>query len=90
VTIFEILVGRTPFEEVEGEQFQTKEDLERYWQRTVKGKWLGTWKFSRGKFYAVPSFISRAFSMESSAEKLWFFQMRCQRPNMKFQVLRSC
>jgi serine/threonine-protein kinase GIN4 len=36
VTFFEILVGRTPFEYSEGEQFTTKEDLERYWSRTVR------------------------------------------------------
>ena len=36
VTFFEILVGRTPFEYTEGEQFSTKEDLERYWARTVR------------------------------------------------------
>jgi serine/threonine-protein kinase GIN4 len=35
VTFFEILVGRTPFEASEGEHFTTKEDLEKYWQRTV-------------------------------------------------------
>ncbi|KAG9083731.1 hypothetical protein FRC06_004392 [Ceratobasidium sp. 370] len=44
VTFFEILVGRTPFEEVEGESFVSKEDLERYWARTVKGKWIGKWE----------------------------------------------
>ncbi|KZT42632.1 kinase-like protein [Sistotremastrum suecicum HHB10207 ss-3] len=48
ITFFEILVGRTPFEEHEGEVFSTKEDLERYWARTMKGKWVGVWKFSRG------------------------------------------
>lgn len=36
VTFFEILIGRTPFEHVEGEQFETKEDLEKYWGRTVR------------------------------------------------------
>jgi len=35
ITFFEILIGRTPFEYVEGEQFSTKEDLEKYWTRTV-------------------------------------------------------
>jgi serine/threonine-protein kinase GIN4 len=35
ITFFEILIGRTPFEHVEGEQFSTKEDLEKYWARTV-------------------------------------------------------
>ncbi|CUA75070.1 Cell surface glycoprotein 1 [Rhizoctonia solani] len=44
ITFFEILVGRTPFEEVEGESFVSKEDLERYWTRTVKGKWVGKWE----------------------------------------------
>ncbi|CAE7185958.1 unnamed protein product [Rhizoctonia solani] len=44
ITFFEILVGRTPFEEVEGESFVSKEDLERYWTRTVKGKWIGKWE----------------------------------------------
>ncbi|CAE6423777.1 unnamed protein product [Rhizoctonia solani] len=44
ITFFEILVGRTPFEEVEGESFISKEDLERYWTRTVKGKWIGKWE----------------------------------------------
>ncbi|KAF8918919.1 kinase-like domain-containing protein [Mucidula mucida] len=48
VTFFEILVGRTPFEESDQEQFTTKEDLEQYWGRTLRGKWVGTWKMSRG------------------------------------------
>ncbi|EJD40487.1 kinase-like protein [Auricularia subglabra TFB-10046 SS5] len=42
VTMFEILEGRTPFESAEGESFATKDDLERYWARTVKGRWVGT------------------------------------------------
>ena len=36
VTFFEILIGRTPFEHTEGEQFATKTALEDYWARTVK------------------------------------------------------
>lgn len=35
ITFFEILIGRTPFEHSDGEQFTTKEDLEKYWARTV-------------------------------------------------------
>ena len=31
----EILIGRTPFEHVEDEQFSTKENLEKYWARIV-------------------------------------------------------
>jgi hypothetical protein len=34
-SFFEILVGRTPFEYEEGEQFASKADLEKYWGRTV-------------------------------------------------------
>ena len=71
ITFFEILVGRTPFEHVEGEQFSTKEDLEKYWSRTVsqivqtfikgtqlcqvRGKWVGSYKMSR----AVEKLIRR-------------------------------
>ncbi|KAI0754696.1 hypothetical protein C8Q80DRAFT_1266285 [Daedaleopsis nitida] len=47
VTFFEILIGRTPFEYSEGEQFSTKEDLEKYWSRTLRGKWVGTWNMSK-------------------------------------------
>ncbi|KAG7445820.1 kinase-like protein [Guyanagaster necrorhizus] len=48
VTFFEILTGRTPFEECDQEQFTTKEDLERYWSRTLRGKWIGSWRMSKG------------------------------------------
>ncbi|KAL1719049.1 kinase-like domain-containing protein, partial [Schizophyllum commune] len=48
VTFFEILSGRTPFENSDTEQFSTTEELERYWARTLRGKWIGTWKMSRG------------------------------------------
>ncbi|KAJ7625320.1 hypothetical protein DFH06DRAFT_1304939 [Mycena polygramma] len=47
ITFFEILVGRTPFEHSDNEQFSTKEDLEKYWARTLRGKWVGTWKMSK-------------------------------------------
>ncbi|KAF7364956.1 Protein kinase domain-containing protein [Mycena venus] len=47
VTFFEILIGRTPFEHSDSEQFSTKEDLEKYWARTLRGKWVGTWKMSK-------------------------------------------
>ncbi|KIY68301.1 kinase-like protein [Cylindrobasidium torrendii FP15055 ss-10] len=48
VTFFEILIGRTPFEGSDQEQFSTKEDLEKYWSRTLRGQWIGDWKMSRG------------------------------------------
>ncbi|KAG6330771.1 hypothetical protein ID866_8318 [Astraeus odoratus] len=47
VTFFEILVGRTPFEYEEGEVFEKKEDLERYWERTMRGKWVGSYTMSK-------------------------------------------
>ncbi|TFK27626.1 hypothetical protein FA15DRAFT_701826 [Coprinopsis marcescibilis] len=46
VTFFEILNGRTPFEESDGKSFQTKEDVEKYWSRTLRGKWIGKWDAS--------------------------------------------
>lgn len=48
VTFFEILVGRTPFEHSDNEQFTTKDELQQYWTRTLRGKWVGTWKMSQG------------------------------------------
>ncbi|GJE88475.1 protein kinase domain-containing protein [Phanerochaete sordida] len=46
VTFFEILIGRTPFEKVEGEVFSTKEQLQKYWSLTLRGKWVGEWSLS--------------------------------------------
>ncbi|KAH7916979.1 hypothetical protein BV22DRAFT_1135820 [Leucogyrophana mollusca] len=40
-TFFETLVRRTPFEYEEGEWFARKADLEKYWVRTMRGKWVG-------------------------------------------------
>ncbi|KAJ9113864.1 hypothetical protein QFC19_000057 [Naganishia cerealis] len=48
VTFFEILVGRTPFEETEDEQFSTPEELNVYHMRTVQGTWLGDWSMTSG------------------------------------------
>ncbi|KAF5369402.1 hypothetical protein D9758_002490 [Tetrapyrgos nigripes] len=48
VTFFEILVGRTPFEESDQEQCLSQDDLQKYWARTLRGKWVGTWKMSKG------------------------------------------
>lgn len=55
VTFFEILVGRTPFEYEEGEVFEKKEDLEKYWDRTMRGKWVGSYSISK----AVERFLKR-------------------------------
>ncbi|THV03038.1 kinase-like protein [Dendrothele bispora CBS 962.96] len=48
ITFFEILIGRTPFEESDQEQCLSQDDLQKYWSRTLRGKWVGTWKMSKG------------------------------------------
>ncbi|KZT53127.1 kinase-like protein, partial [Calocera cornea HHB12733] len=68
VTFFEVLAGRTPFENTpapssdshasveDGEEGRVKADpdmstaegLKVYWERTVKGEWVGEWVMSRG------------------------------------------
>ncbi|KAJ6621778.1 hypothetical protein B0H10DRAFT_2015719 [Mycena sp. CBHHK59/15] len=58
ITFFEILIGRTPFEHSDTEQFSTKEDLEKYWSRTLRGKWVGSWKMSK----AIEKLLRRMIS----------------------------
>ncbi|KAI9612499.1 hypothetical protein H4Q26_007656 [Puccinia striiformis f. sp. tritici PST-130] len=41
VTLYEVVIGRTPFENNEKEEFLSKEALEVYYQRTLKGDFLG-------------------------------------------------
>ncbi|WVO18574.1 hypothetical protein L204_106293 [Cryptococcus depauperatus] len=43
ITMFEILVGRTPFETDDQEQFSTPEELVVYYERTKRGEWIGEW-----------------------------------------------
>ncbi|TFK52188.1 hypothetical protein OE88DRAFT_1657290 [Heliocybe sulcata] len=76
ITFFEILTGRTPFEYNEGEQFSTKADLERYWARTMKGKWVGTWKMSKGierllKKMTLPNADLRITSSQAFDDPYW-------------------
>ncbi|TFY73392.1 hypothetical protein EWM64_g10620, partial [Hericium alpestre] len=76
VTFFEILVGRTPFEHEEGEQFATKEDLEKYWARTVKGKWVGSWKMSKSaerllRRMIQPNADMRCVAADAMADPYW-------------------
>ncbi|KAG8826817.1 hypothetical protein FRC19_007385 [Serendipita sp. 401] len=42
ITFFEMIMGRTPFEKDKGEQFISKAELDVYWRRTYRGKWLAT------------------------------------------------
>ncbi|KXN82862.1 MAP/microtubule affinity-regulating kinase 4 [Leucoagaricus sp. SymC.cos] len=76
ITFFEVLVGRTPFENTDGEQLNTKEDLEQYWQRTLRGTWIGTWKMTPGmeKFLQrmiTPNPGPRCTASQAMADKLW-------------------
>ncbi|KAF9525504.1 kinase-like domain-containing protein [Crepidotus variabilis] len=76
VTFFEILVGRTPFEKSDGEQFSSKEDLEKYWERTLRGKWVGKWKFSQGIERLLQRMISpnadlRCTAKQAMADMYW-------------------
>ncbi|KZV68473.1 kinase-like protein [Peniophora sp. CONT] len=76
VTFFEILIGRTPFEAAEGESFTSKEDLEKYWQRTVRGKWVGTWKMSKSverllRRMVQPNADLRCYAPDALADTYW-------------------
>lgn len=56
-------MGRTPFEHSDGEQFTTKEDLEKYWSRTV------------GTIYHTPSYIHLHFAHLVASRKVgWELQ----------------
>lgn len=68
VTFFEIITDRTPFEydsddeegaKGKGEELVTKQDLEKYWGRTNRGEWVGSWKMSAGKLFS--SFHAHAY-----------------------------
>ncbi|KAI0081624.1 hypothetical protein K474DRAFT_1671815 [Panus rudis PR-1116 ss-1] len=76
VTFFEILVGRTPFEHEEGEPFGTKEELEEYWCRTMKGKWVGSYSMSRQvekllKRMILPNADLRYTASDAMADPYW-------------------
>jgi len=46
ITFFEILIGRTPFEAHASEDFSTQDQLTVYYDRTLRGEWLGEWEMS--------------------------------------------
>ncbi|KAF8645210.1 hypothetical protein AX16_008037 [Volvariella volvacea WC 439] len=76
VTFFEILMGRTPFEHSDGEQFTTKDDLERYWSRTLKGEWVGSWSMSPGierllQRMIVPNADLRCTASQAMEDPYW-------------------
>ncbi|EAU85877.2 CAMK/CAMKL/MARK protein kinase [Coprinopsis cinerea okayama7 len=76
VTFFEILNGRTPFEEFDGESLSTKEAVERYWARTLRGKWVGTWDVSPGmekllRRMICPNADLRCTAAHALADRYW-------------------
>jgi serine/threonine-protein kinase GIN4 len=40
VTFFEIILGRTPFENEKVDNLVCPKGMDVYWQRTLKGKWI--------------------------------------------------
>ncbi|KIJ62557.1 hypothetical protein HYDPIDRAFT_93826 [Hydnomerulius pinastri MD-312] len=76
VTFFEILIGRTPFEYEEGEVFEKKEDLEKYWTRTMRGKWVGAYSMPQPaerllKRMIVPNADLRCTATEAMVDAYW-------------------
>ncbi|KAK7028128.1 hypothetical protein VNI00_014943 [Paramarasmius palmivorus] len=76
VTFFEILIGRTPFEESDKEECLTQQDLEKYWSRTLRGKWVGTWKMSKGverllRRMLAPNADLRCTASEAMKDPYW-------------------
>jgi len=52
--LYEILIGRTPFEENEEEEFQDPDTYLIYYERSRRGEWLGNWSMPDGQ---SPSFL---------------------------------
>ncbi|KAJ7600903.1 hypothetical protein C8J56DRAFT_911575 [Mycena floridula] len=76
VTFFEMLIGRTPFEESDKDEFTTKADLERYWSRTLRGKWVGSWKMSKSaerllRRMIAPNADLRCTATEAMNDAFW-------------------
>ncbi|KAJ3572947.1 hypothetical protein NP233_g2751 [Leucocoprinus birnbaumii] len=76
ITFFEILIGRTPFENTDGEQLSTKDDLEKYWQRTLLGTWIGEWKMTTEMEKLLQRMIApnadlRCTASQAMADEMW-------------------
>ncbi|KAF9568731.1 kinase-like protein [Agrocybe pediades] len=76
VTFFEVLVGRTPFEHADGKLLDTPAELEKYWARTLRGKWLGTWNFSKGmekllRRMVAPNADLRCTASQAMKDSFW-------------------
>lgn len=76
ITFFEILMGRTPFEDSDVHGFRTQADLEKYWNRTKQGIWIGTWKISSGIERLIRRMITpdpnvRCSASQAMADSYW-------------------
>ena len=56
ITIYEILIGRTPFEENEEENFQDGDEYLIYYERSRRGDWLGEYQMPDGMSRRYPLF----------------------------------
>ncbi|WOO83361.1 Serine/threonine-protein kinase BRSK1 [Vanrija pseudolonga] len=74
VTMFEVLVGRTPFEEDEEESFETKEELLVYWERTRAGTWMGDWSIPKDLEHLLRYMICPDPSYRISAQQAYYHQ----------------
>ena len=85
VTFFEILVGRTPFELADGsETFSTKDDLERYWARTLRGKWVGSWRMSKAverllRRMILPNADLRCTASDAMKDQYWTAEVEIEK-----------
>ncbi|KAJ3777497.1 CAMK/CAMKL/MARK protein kinase [Lentinula raphanica] len=69
VSFFEILIGRTPFENSDTDQCITEEDLQKYWGRTLRGKWVGVWKMSKGMERLLKRMLSPNADLRCTADE---------------------
>ncbi|KAG6902526.1 hypothetical protein C0995_015344 [Termitomyces sp. Mi166 len=79
VTFFEILIGRTPFENSDGKTLSTKDDLEHYWSRTLRGKWVGEWHMSKAmermlRRMVVPNADLRCTATQAMNDPYWAYR----------------
>lgn len=52
--MYEILVGRTPFEEHEAEDFAEADRVEEYQRRATRGRWWGEYSIPSGELRFFP------------------------------------
>ena len=59
--MFEVLIGRTPFEQDDQEEFTTPEEYAVYYERTRRGTWIGKWAMPEGQFaFHMPALVAMA------------------------------